>query len=225
MTEWILKKVDYQYKKSAVKTLDGINGSFQTAKSYQVFGDSGSGKSTFLALLAGLIVCTEGALTVAGAELAELDRNTYRGHTVACLFQEGSLLEDSAMANLEMEMLLSGSSVDKVEIAKVLLSVGLTEKQLNISVTKLSKKDRQLVSLAKLLVKKRAELILVDEPEQVFSDCGVAKAMRLLKKHCLQNDTCLIFTTQTTQSVSFADELWGLNRGKLLFIKEQHSVM
>ena len=45
--------------------------------------------------------------------------------------------------------------------------------------------------------------------------------MNKLRSHSLQEKKCFIFTTQTTQSVKFADELWGLNGGKLLFIKEQ----
>ncbi len=52
--------------------------------------------------------------------------------------------------------------------------------------TKLSKKDQQLVALAKLLLKKRAQLILVDEPEKVFSECGVSFAMNKLRSHSLQ---------------------------------------
>ncbi|WP_314575125.1 hypothetical protein [Enterococcus gilvus] len=86
---------------------------------------------------------------------------------------------------------------------------------------KLSEKDQQLVALAKLLAKKTAQLLLVDEPEVVFSECGVSFAMERLRRQCLQQEKCLVFTTQTLQSVKFADELWGLNGGKLLFIKEQ----
>lgn len=221
MTEWIVQNVDFQYKQSEVKTLDNIHGSFRTGKSYQIFGDPDSGKSTLLALLAGLTVCSKGTLTFAGKELASLDRNTYRGREVACLFQEGSLLRDSALANLEMEVLLSGEKIDKEALTKVLMSVGLQENQLKLPLSKLSQKDQQLGTLAKLLAKKTAQVILVDEPEKVFSECGVSFAMERLRRHCLQQEKCLLFTTQTTQSVKFADELWGLNGGKLLFIKEQ----
>lgn len=221
MTEWIMQNVDFQYKQSEVKTLDNILGSFRTGRSYQIFGDPDSGKSTLLALLAGLTICSKGSLTFAGKELASLDRNTYRGREVACLFQEGSLLRDSALANLEMEVLLSGEKIDKKALTKILMSVGFQKKQLNLPLNKLSQKDQQLVTLAKLLAKKTAQLILVDEPEKVFSECGVFFAMERLRRHCLQQEKCLLFTTQTTQSVKFADELWGLNGGKLLFIKEQ----
>lgn len=221
MTEWVLEQVDYQYEQSEIKTLAALYGSFRTGRSYQIIGDLGSGKSTLLALLAGLVVCSKGSLTFAEKELASLDRNTYRGREVACLFREGSLLRDSALANLEMEVLLSGGKSDKEELTKVLLSVGLQEHQLKRPLNKLSEKDQQLVALAKLLAKKTAQLLLVDEPEVVFSECGVSFAMERLRRQCLQQEKCLVFTTQTLQSVKFADELWGLNGGKLLFIKEQ----
>lgn len=225
MTEWRFNQVDYRYKQSEIKTLDAIEGRFQTGKSYQVFGDISSGKSTFLALLAGLIVCSGGTLTFADKELSSIDRNKYRGREVACLFQRGSLLKDSPLANLEMEILLSGARLDKEELKRGLLSVGLSESRLTVSINRLTEKERQLVNLAKILVKKTAKLILVDEPEQVFSECGVAFAMNKLKQHSLQQKNCLIFTTRTTQSVKFADELWGLNGGKLLFIKEQAFIL
>ncbi|MGP5431875.1 ATP-binding cassette domain-containing protein [Enterococcus malodoratus] len=225
MTEWALEQVDYCYKQSEVKKLDGVSGSFQTGRSYQISGAPGSGKTTILALFAGLVVCSKGSLTFAGHELAEIDRNTYRGRETACLFQKSSLLKDSPLANLEMEMLLSGGKSTKEALKKGLLSVGLAENQLKTSVSKLTVKDRQLTALAKLLMKKSAKLILVDEPEKVFSECGADYAMKRLREHCLQQKKCLIFTTQSIQSVKFADELWGLNEGKLLFIKEQDPVL
>lgn len=224
MTKWVLSQLDYQYKRSEIKTFENIQGSFQTGKSYQISGVSGSGKTTLLALFAGLITCSAGSLTFDEQEIATLDRNHYRGQKVACLFQKGSLLRDSPLANLEMEALLSGNHVDREELIRGLLSIGLEEKQLTIPLNKLGKKDRQLTALAKLLMKARAQLILIDEPEKVFSDCGVTFAMKLLKRHSLQQKKCLIFTTQSTQSVKFADELWGLNGGELLFIKNQPTV-
>ncbi|MGM0338623.1 ATP-binding cassette domain-containing protein [Enterococcus sp. AZ007] len=223
MTEWLLKKVDYQYKQSEIKTLDAIHGSFQTGKSYQINGNSGSGKTTLLALFAGLIPCSSGSLTYAGHDIALIDRNSYRGREVACLLQKGNLLRDSAVANLEMEILLSGEKIDSDKLNKILLSVGFAEKKLKVPFKRLTEKDRQLIALAKLLVKRRAKLVLIDEPEKVFSECGVSFAMTKVRNYCLHQNKCLIFTTQSTQSVKFADELWGLNGGKLLFIKEQNS--
>lgn len=223
MTKWILENVDYHYEYAEIKTFEEISGSFNTGKSYQIFGASGSGKSTLLALFAGLAVCSKGSLTFDGQEIASLDRNSYRGREVACLFQESLLLKDSPLGNLELEILFSGKKPNKEDLKQTLLSVGLAEKQLNTSLEKLDEKDRQLVALAKLLAKKSAKLILVDEPEKFFSACGVSFALNRLKSYCSRRNICLIFTTQTTQSVKFADELWGLNEGKLLFIKEQHS--
>ena len=126
------------------------------------------------------------------------------------------------MANLEMEVLLSGEKPEKERLKSLLLSVGLAENQLRLPTNRLSESDRQLVTLAKLMTKSKTKLVLVDEPEKVFSECGVLFGMAKLRNYCLQQKKCLIFTTQSTQSVNFADELWGLNGGKLLFIKEQH---
>ena len=219
MSNWVLKNLDYQYMQSEITTFTGIQGSFQTGKSYQILGASGSGKSTLLALLAGVTVCSRGSLTFDGQELALLNRDAYRGSEVACLFQESCLLKDSPLGNLELEVFLSGAHSNKEVLKQTLFSVGLMEKQLKLPVEKLAKKDRQLVALAKLLVKPQAKLILVDEPEKLFSECGVSYALKKLRSYCLQQKKCLIFTTQTLRSVKFADELWGLNGGKLLFIK------
>ena len=224
MTRWVLNQLDFHYRRSEIKTFENIQGSFQTGKSYQISGISGSGKTTLLNLLAGLVTCSAGSLTYDEQEIAALDRNYYRRQKVACLFQEDSLLKDSPLANLEMEALLSGNHVDREELIRGLLTTGLKEKQINIPINRLNKRDRQLTALSKLLMKDHAELILIDEPEVVFSDCGMMFAMKLLKRHILQKKKCLIFTTQSTQSVKFADELWGLNRGKLLFIKSQPTV-
>ena len=59
----------YQSKYQKTKALTEVSCSFERGKVYAITGKSGSGKSTFLSLLAGLDVPTEGNLYIEGKEI------------------------------------------------------------------------------------------------------------------------------------------------------------
>lgn len=55
-----LKNIAYRYKGNDNKTLENINYSFQSGVFYTILGNSDSGKTTLLSLMAGLDSPTEG---------------------------------------------------------------------------------------------------------------------------------------------------------------------
>ena len=77
----------YQSKYQKTKALSEVSCSFEQGKVYAVTGKSGSGKSTFLSLLAGLDVPTEGKLYIDGKEILEIDRDAYRRNQASVIYQ------------------------------------------------------------------------------------------------------------------------------------------
>lgn len=68
----------YQNKYQTIEAVKNVSCTFESGKMYAVTGESGSGKSTFLSLLAGLDRPGEGRITVDRENLAEIDRDAYR---------------------------------------------------------------------------------------------------------------------------------------------------
>ena len=77
----------YQNKYQTVEAVKDVTCTFETGKMYVITGESGSGKSTFLSLLAGLDIPKNGTITVDGEDLSRIDRDAYRREKVAVIYQ------------------------------------------------------------------------------------------------------------------------------------------
>ncbi|MGG5315281.1 ATP-binding cassette domain-containing protein [Enterococcus sp. AZ072] len=223
MRQLLLKNVSYSTNRPAIELIHQLNAEFLPGKVYLILGNAQSGKTTLLSLLAGLMTCSEGTITFDGQDLAEMNRDDYRAGKVSCLFQSGMLVKDTPLANLALEAIIAQQEVSTSELNRVLQQVGLTPVQIKTAVHKLDKKTQQLVSLAKLMVSK-SPLVLLDEPAQLFSELNLEETLDELSDFCRKHKKCLIIASQSKNTVKFADELWGLNGGKLLFIKEQQVI-
>lgn len=220
MRQLLLKNVSYSTNKPAIELIHQLNAEFLPGKVYVILGHAQSGKTTLLSLLTGLKTCSEGAIMFDGQNLTAINRDDYRARNVSCLFQTGSLVKDTPLANLALEATIAQQEVETNELTTILQQVGLTPKQIKTTVNKLDKRTQQLVSLAKVMASK-APLVLLDEPSKLFSELAVEETLEELSEFCRQKEKCLIIASQSHTTIKFADELWGLNGGKLLFIKEQ----
>ena len=68
----------YQSKYQKVHAVKGIDFTFQEGKFYAIVGKSGCGKTTFLSMLAGLDLSTEGEIIYDGKSTAQRNRDEYR---------------------------------------------------------------------------------------------------------------------------------------------------
>ena len=95
MNTLISKQVTYEYR-NAVQTVRAVNGvscAFQQGQVYAIVGSSGSGKTTFLSLLAGLDVPTSGTIELDGESTAKMNRDSYRLNHVSVIYQNFNLFQ------------------------------------------------------------------------------------------------------------------------------------
>ena len=149
-----------------VNVLRGIDLDVEAGTSIGVVGPSGSGKSSLLAVLAGLERPTEGRVLVAGAEvsaLSENERADWRRREVGILFQSFHLIATlTALENVAVPLELAGDADADEHAREALARVGLGHR-LDHRPTQLSGGEQQRVALARALVAK-PRLVLADEP-------------------------------------------------------------
>ena len=101
---------DYQAGEVSVRALKGISFAIEPASFVSFVGPSGSGKTTLLNLIGCLDAPTDGKLTVAGADVARLDRKqsaAFRGSTIGFIFQDFNLLPVlTVYENIEYPLLM-----------------------------------------------------------------------------------------------------------------------
>ncbi len=131
-----------------------------------VVGPSGSGKSSLLALTAGLERPTSGTVEITGRNLAAFDEDelaTFRGRTIGIVFQSFHLIATmTALENVALPLELAGDADAVRKARRVLAETGLEARSGHLPV-ELSGGEQQRVALARALVN-RPPLLLADEP-------------------------------------------------------------
>jgi len=216
-----IRNVSYQYEGTKKLVLNGVNAEFSRGKIYTIIGKSGSGKSTLLSLIAGLDVCTEGEIIYKGTSLKELDRDDYRAKNIGVIFQSYNLLTNATgVENIMLSMNISGSrEKDKREYAYALLEkVGIDRETAGRKVLKLSGGEQQRIGIARALAH-NPDIIIADEPTGNLDSDTESAILDILTSLARDEGKCVIIVTHSKKVTSIADEVWGINDGKLLFVK------
>jgi len=166
-------------------------------------GASGSGKSTWLALAAGLLTPQVGELFVAGQPVAALhagERDRWRARCIGFLPQKPILSEALSVAdNLALVYFASGLGVDHSAIARALAALGLgalaTRKP-----SQISGGQAQRVALARALLL-HPQVLLVDEPTASLDDNACAAALGVLQHGAADSGATLVVATHDARVV------------------------
>ena len=153
-----------------------------------IFGKSGTGKSTFLNLLAGTLKPDSGSVMIGETDLtglSESEETVCVPQNLGYVFQSFHLLQGcTALENVLVAMAVAG--IANEDRAKELLSlVGISEKEKLPS--QLSIGQQQRVCIARALAN-NPKLILADEPTGSLTQKNASRSMELLKSLCDQND-------------------------------------
>jgi putative ABC transport system ATP-binding protein len=214
------KEVTYEYRNAyqTVRAVNGVTCEFEKGLVYAIVGSSGSGKTTFLSLLAGLDVPTTGTIELDGRSTAEIDRDAYRLNHVSViyqnfnLFQHLTVLENAAYPLYVRKM--GGKDADAVAREK-LLQLGLTEDQLWRLPNMLSGGEQQRVAIARALAS-GSEIILADEPTGNLDSTNSRSIVGILRDLAHEHDRCVIIVTHAPAVADAADVVLKMKDGRLI---------
>ena len=221
MSVLTLKDVSYRYEGAKKFVLENINITFENGKVYTIVGKSGEGKSTLLSLIAGLDVCDDGEILYSGKSLKILDRDNYRAKNIGVIFQSFNLIINAtAVENIVISMNISGSSEkDKKTFAYSLLEkFGIDRETANRKILKLSGGEQQRVGIARAL-SHNPDIIIADEPTGNLDNETETEILKILTSLANNDGKCVIIVTHSQKVTAIANEVWGINSGKLLFVR------
>lgn len=216
-----LNNVTYKYEGTTKTVLKNISMDFEVGKVYVIMGKSGAGKSTVLSLISGLDLPSSGEISFEGKNLREIDRDVYRAKNIGVIFQGYNLLTNAtALENIVLSMNISGShEKNKKQFALDLLQkVGIDQETANRKVLKLSGGEQQRVGIARAL-SHNPDILIADEPTGNLDGDTEENIMGILQGLAHDENKCVIVVTHSKQVSKYADELWGLNQGRLVFVK------
>lgn len=150
------------------EVLSGVSFRIEPGEHVGVVGPSGSGKSTLVQLLLGLRTATSGSLTVAGHDLADVDRKTF-SPLVAFVAQDAQLFAGTIAENIKFfRPEITRADIEAAaERARLGPDLAALTKGLDTHVgergSQLSGGQRQRVSIARALAG-NPQLLVLDEP-------------------------------------------------------------
>jgi lantibiotic transport system ATP-binding protein len=214
--------LSYRYAKDA-QTLKDINLRVDQGSIYGFLGPNGSGKTTTLSLLLGLLNNQQGTIEIFGRDL--------RHHRVEVLKKIGSLIETpsvyghlTAKENLEVYRPIYGVSRERIK--EVLKIVGLEDTgKKTAKKFSLGMKQRLAIALALL---PNPELLVLDEPSNGLDPGGIIELRQLLKQLNTEYGMTIIISSHILSEVEkMVTHLGIIYKGSMLFqgsLQELHSL-
>jgi len=204
--------LSYHYSKG-VQTLFDINLNVEKGSIYGFLGPNGSGKTTTLSLLLGLLTGQQGDIEIFGKHL-HADR-------INILKKIGSSIETpslyghlTARENLEVYRALYGATKGKVEEVLTTVGLGDTGKK---TVKKFSLGMKQRLSIALALLPD-PELLILDEPVNGLDPAGIIEFRELIKKLNRERGMTILVSSHLLGEIEkMVSHIGIIYKGKMLF--------
>lgn len=162
-----------------------------------ILGKSGSGKTTWLNLLAGLRRPHKGEIHIGDTAItrlsaAQLDR--FRGRHIGIVFQQAHFIGALNVGeNLALARQLAGLPADSGKIKSILERLQVAH-QLKAKTYRLSIGEQQRVAIARALINE-PQLVLADEPTSALDDDNAAQVIALLEEQTKAANATLVVVT------------------------------
>ena len=159
-------------------------------------GPSGTGKTTFLNLIAGILTGDSGSIRVDGRNmttLSEPDRDRHRAALIGYIFQTFNLLQGFTCLENVLVGMSVGPGADRVRARSLLDRVGLGDR-LDYFPRQLSTGQQQRVAVARAMAN-RPKLVLADEPTGNLDPANAAQALALIRELCAEQGSALLLVS------------------------------
>jgi len=212
----------YQTKYQKTQALSEVNCSFERGKVYAITGKSGSGKSTFLSLLAGLDVPTEGTLYIEGEDMRKINRDEYRLNRASVIYQAFHLFPlltvlENVMFPMELQHVPKREA--KARAQEYLKKVDLPETLYKKMPGMISGGEQQRVAIARAIAS-GGEILLADEPTGNLDSLNEKVIVELLCKLAHEDNYAVIVVTHNEAVAAAADVVYGMLDGALSVVRE-----
>ena len=215
----------YLMGEEKVVALDDVSLDIYKGEFVCFLGTSGSGKSTFLNMVAGLEKPTRGEIWIGKVPIHKLNEaqvTIFRQKNIGFIFQAYHLMQSmTALENVALPLMLKGVPKEIREPAakKALAQVGLKGYE-GRKPNQMSGGQQQRVGIARALVVK-PKIIFADEPTGNLDSHTTKDVMDLISKETKENGTTLILVTHDRSIADYADKIVTIQDGNIVNIEEK----
>lgn len=187
--------------------------SLEAEQQIALSGESGTGKTTFLNLIAGILKADSGRVALGDkvmTDLSESGRDRLRAESVGYIFQTFNLLQGyTCLENVLLGMSF-GRGADKAFAREILDRVGLADR-LHHYPRQLSTGQQQRVAVARALAN-HPKIVLADEPTGNLDSRNAAESLDLIRQTCTENKAALLLVSHDPKVLDQFDTRQDLHR-------------
>ena len=228
-----LKNVSYTYQAGTPfesPALFEVNLEIKNGSYIALVGHTGSGKSTILQLLNGLLVPTEGSVVINDVKITSTSINkdikqVRRKVGLVFQFAESQIFDESVLKDVAFGPQNFGVSKEDAErVAREKLTlVGISEELFERSPFELSGGQMRRVAIAGILAME-PDILVLDEPTAGLDPAGRKELMSLFKRLHEAGMTIVLVTHLMDDVANFADTVYVMEKGRLVKSGEPRQV-
>jgi ABC-type sugar transport system ATPase subunit len=224
----LLEVVDVVKSYGPVRAVRGLSLDVRVGEVHAVCGHNGAGKSTLVKMLVGLVRPDEGVIRFDGEELAPRNQQEAQARGIALVNQELSLVpelsvEDNIfLGGIDVPLLYRRRSLSE-QARGVLDQLGLGHVQLSTPVERLSIGERQLVEIARLLVR-NARLLILDEPTATLSKPEIERVFRATRDLVSQGRSVIFVSHRLDEVFELCDRVSVFRDGMRVGTHDIHEI-
>ena len=217
-----LEHVDFAYREDLV--LQDVTFSISPGETKVILGSSGSGKSTILKVILGLVRPRAGRVFVDGLELTTAGEGELLKvrKKIGMVFQGGALFDSMTVGENIGYYLLEHTDKPEKEVERtareILTYLGLSDTLLDVLPDELSGGMQRRVAIGRAVAAENPKIMLYDEPTTGLDPVSTTTITDLIKK--LQRErgvSSIVVTHQITDAFDMSDQFIVLHRGRIVF--------
>jgi putative ABC transport system ATP-binding protein len=217
----------YRMGEEKVIALDDVSLDIYKGEVICLLGASGSGKSTFLNMVAGLEKPTKGEIYIGGIPIHKLNEESitlFRQKNIGFIFQAFHLLPMfTAVENVSLPLIFRGveKKIREEMAREALAMVGLQgyEKR---KPTQMSGGQQQRVGIARALVG-NPKIIFADEPTGNLDSHTSREVMEIMMAKVREHSRTLLIVTHDKKIADYADRIVTIQDGNILSIETKET--
>lgn len=202
------------------KALDNVSFSLEPGEFVGVIGHTGSGKSTLMQQLNGLLKPTSGQVLLGGQDIwADKKQTRQARFRVGLVFQypEYQLFEETVYKDIAFGPTNMGLNKEEIDrrVREAAGFVGLTEQQLSVSPFDLSGGQKRRVAIAGVIAME-PEVLILDEPTAGLDPIGRAEILGNIQAYRQAKNAAVLMVSHSMEDVAkLTDRLLVMNGSKL----------
>lgn len=218
-TDLILENVSYCYPGDRRGAIQSVSAKINSGQITALIGESGSGKTTMLKLLAGLHPPSSGRIMIGSTPISEYNKKSYRKYCSG-VFGDSFLFSDSLLANVTLwednpcrEALVAALNGAGCGGFVKALPMGVRTR-IGSGGVGLSTGQKQRILLARALYQNPA-LLLLDEPTSSLDSKNEEAFLETLRS--IRENRTIVMAAHRLSTIQMADSVIVMRAGRLIF--------